>query len=116
RKGEVAAALLPQIVTAAIEALPIAKRMRWGAGTQEFVRPVHWIVMLLGGAIVEGTILGLPAGKHTRGHRFHAPGRLAITSPAKYEQVLLEKGQVLVDAIQRRERIRTEVAALARSI
>ena len=45
--GAAAATLLPGIVRAALEALPIARRMRWGAGDAEFVRPVHWVVMLL---------------------------------------------------------------------
>lgn len=116
RRGEPATALLPRIVDAAIQGLPIARRMRWGAGEQEFVRPVHWIVMLFGSSVVEGTILGLPAGRHTYGHRFHAPGRIALPSPGKYEQLLLDKGRVLVDAAARRERIRAGVAALAESI
>jgi len=42
RNGEPTSALLPGIVKAALDALPIAKRMRWGAGDHEFVRPVHW--------------------------------------------------------------------------
>ena len=39
RPGEPAAKLLPGIVQAALDALPIARRMRWGAGTAQFVRP-----------------------------------------------------------------------------
>ena len=50
RPGEAAARLLPGIVQAALDELPIARRMRWGAGDAEFVRPVHWIVMLHGDA------------------------------------------------------------------
>lgn len=116
RKGEQAAALLPGIVTAALEALPIAKRMRWGAGDQEFVRPVHWAVMLFGGAVIDTQILGVRTGKHTRGHRFHAPQQIAISTPAKYLDVLLEKGHVMADPAARRERIRQQVSELAQSI
>ena len=39
--------LLPAIVDAALAKLPIPKRMRWGASRNEFVRPVHWLVMLV---------------------------------------------------------------------
>src|SRR5688572_15036483 len=88
KKGEPTVALLPAIVKAALDALPIAKRMRWGAGDNEFVRPVHWAVMLFGTVVVDGEILGVKTGKHSRGHRFHAPGPLAIASPAKYLEAL----------------------------
>jgi glycyl-tRNA synthetase beta chain len=116
KKGEPTKTLLPGIVNAAIDALPIARRMRWGAGDQQFVRPVHWVVLLFGANVVECEILGIPAGKHTRGHRFHAPGKIAITSPSRYEEALLAKGRVIADSSARRERIRQEVSALARSI
>src|SRR5690606_6449546 len=116
KKGEPTKTLLPGIVNAAIDALPIARRMRWGAGDQQFVRPVHWVVLLFGASVVECQILGIPAGKHTRGHRFHAPGNIAITSPSKYEEALLTKGRVIADSAARRERIRQDVSALARSI
>jgi len=116
KKGEATTALLPGIVTASLDALPIARRMRWGAGSQEFVRPVHWVVMLFGSNVVEAEILGVPAGKNTQGHRFHGPQHLALSNPAKYAEVLLEKAHVVADVATRRERIRTEVNAIADSI
>lgn len=116
KPGEATAVLLPGIVTAALNGLPIAKRMRWGAGEQEFVRPVHWVVMLLGATVIDAEVLGARSGKRTRGHRFHAPGEITLASPAKYVEVLLEKGRVVVDANERRERIRSGVTALAASL
>jgi len=116
RKGEAASALLPGIVTDALAGLPIARRMRWGAGVQEFVRPVHWAVMLLGSRIVEGEILGVRTGRRTRGHRFHAPQEISLSSPARYVEVLLRKGWVMVDVAQRREHIRSEVAEIAQRL
>jgi glycyl-tRNA synthetase beta chain len=115
KKGEPTAALLPGIVKAALDALPIAKRMRWGAGENEFVRPVHWAVMLFGTTVVDGEILGVKTGKHSRGHRFHAPGPLAIASPAKYLEAL-EKAHVVANVADRRERIRSGATELAQSI
>jgi glycyl-tRNA synthetase beta chain len=114
KKGEPTAALLPGIVKAALDALPIAKRMRWGAGENEFVRPVHWAVMLFGTTVVDGEILGVKVGKHSRGHRFHAPGPLAIASPAKYLEAL-EKAHVVANVADRRERIRSGATELAQS-
>ena len=94
--------------------LPIAKRMRWGAGEAEFVRPVHWAVMLFGTTVVDCEILGVRTGKHSRGHRFHAPAPLLIESPAKYLPAL-KKAHVLANVADRRERIRSGAAALAES-
>lgn len=113
KPGEATVALLPGIVTTALNQLPIARRMRWGAGEQEFVRPVHWLVMLFGSSVVDASILGLAAGKHSRGHRFHAPQEITISSPAKYLEVLREKGRVVADVNARREAIREGVSKLA---
>jgi glycyl-tRNA synthetase beta chain len=112
RAGEQASKLLPGIVQAALDALPIARRMRWGDGIAEFVRPVHWVVMLHGDAVVPGEILGIPAGRMTRGHRFHAKKPIALRSPGGYVAAL-EKGYVRVDFETRRARIRAGVLAAA---
>lgn len=116
KEGELTVALLPGIVKGSLDALPIAKRMRWGAGEQEFVRPVHWAVMLFGATVVDCEILGVRTGKHSRGHRFHAPNPIAIANAAKYPEVLLEKGRVVVNVADRRERIRSVATALAQSV
>jgi len=113
RAGEATLAMLPGIVTASLDNLPIAKRMRWGAGEQQFVRPVHWVVMLFGSVVVDTEILGVRSGKHTRGHRFHAPQQINISSPAKYVTTLREKGYVMADVSERRELIRNAVTNAA---
>ena len=113
RTGERAVALLPGLIQAALDALPIPRRMHWGAGNALFVRPVHWVVMLYGREVVPATLLDTPAGAFTRGHRFHAPRPIRIASPGSYERTLRERGHVLADFAARRERIRVEVAAAA---
>ena len=105
--------LLPGIVTAALDALPIAKRMRWGAGEVQFVRPVHWVLMLWGKDVVDAEILGLQAGNLTYGHRFMAPKALRISSPASYVGALLKRGKVMADVNARRDSIRAGVTAAA---
>jgi glycyl-tRNA synthetase beta chain len=106
--------LLAGIVQGSLDALPIAKRMRWGSGTAEFVRPVHWVVMLYGADVVPAEILGVRAGNATRGHRFMAPKDLKLASPASYAKRLESAGKVIADFATRRERIREGVVALAR--
>jgi len=116
RAGERALELLPGIVQTALEQLPIPRRMHWGSGSALFVRPVHWVVMLLGADVVPATLLETPSGHSTYGHRFHAPKALRITSPGSYERTLRERGRVLADFVQRRERIRAEVTSLATAL
>ncbi len=116
RAGERAVELLPGIVQTALEQLPIPRRMHWGSGTALFVRPVHWVVMLLGAEVVPATLLDTASGHSTYGHRFHAPKPLRITSPGSYERTLRERGRVLADFVQRRERIRAEVTSLATAL
>lgn len=113
--GARAAELLPTIVQKALDQLPIPRRMRWGAGNTEFVRPVHWLLMLYGRNVVEGEVLGLTAANKTRGHRFHAPGDLAVGSPDQYLSVLEKKGRVLADFAARRRRIVEMVDEAARA-
>ena len=38
-----AADCLNEVIRGSVQALPIPKRMRWGASREEFVRPVHWV-------------------------------------------------------------------------
>ncbi len=113
KAGAAARELLPSFVTEALDALPIPKRMRWGAGEAQFVRPAHWLVMLLGREIVPAAVLGIAAGNETRGHRFHAARALRLATPASYERTLEQRGKVVADFATRRERIRNGVAALA---
>jgi glycyl-tRNA synthetase beta chain len=113
RAGASTLSLLPGIVTEALEALPIPKRMRWGTSEAQFVRPVHWLVLLYGGEIVPATILDTVAGRSTRGHRFHAPRELALRAPASYEGTLLKRGKVIAAFAGRRERVREQLLSTA---
>ncbi len=116
KPGARAVELLPGLVQAALDALPIPRRMHWGSGTALFVRPVHWVVMLFGKDLVPATLLDTPAGHLTRGHRFHAPRPIRIASPGSYERTLRERGHVLADFAARREHIRARVAAAAANV
>ena len=110
--GQPASELLPGIVDQALADLPIPKRMRWGAGKTEFVRPTQWLVMLLGDEVVPCQILSQQAGRESRGHRFHHPDPVAIGSPASYADDL-RKAHVIADFAERRALISDRVAELA---
>ena len=108
--------LLPGIVKASLDALPIPKRMRWGAGQAEFVRPVHWLLMMYGKDVVPAAVLDVSSGNVTRGHRFMAPKEIRISSPASYARALRERGRVVADFVERREAIRAGVTAKAEEL
>ena len=110
--GKATASLLPTIVEDSLNDLPIPKRMRWAASREEFVRPTQWLVMLLGDQVVDCTILSQKAGRESRGHRFHHPQNVVITTPANYVEDL-RKAYVLADFAERRELISKRTAELA---
>lgn len=104
--GLSAAELLPGIIGDALLNLPIPKKMRWSDGEVEFVRPVHWAVMLLGNEVIDATILGLDTGRETRGHRFLAPESIPVGKPGDYAALLEKDGRVIASFDRRREQIR----------
>jgi glycyl-tRNA synthetase beta chain len=108
--GRATTEILPGLLEKALKALPMPKRMRWGDSEIEFVRPLHWIVLLLGDAPVKTTILGIDSDRYTRGHRFHHPENIAISAPGAYADTLQQAGMVIADMDQRRESIHTQVS------
>ena len=111
-----AAALLPGIVSDSLAKLPIPKRMRWGDSDSEFVRPVRWLLMLMGGEVVEAEILGVRAGNLTHGHRFHAPDPLVINSSIEYVDALRERGHVVANFAERQSLVRGQVLKAAQTL
>jgi len=113
--GAATTALLKDILTQAIAALPIAKRMRWGAHSAEFVRPVHSVVLLYGDEVVPIELLGLQSGRITSGHRFHHLKPISLKSAKGYE-AKLRRAKVIADFAKRRETIRSGVIAAAAQV
>ena len=109
--GKSTTELLPSIIDTALAKLPIPKRMRWGASRDEFVRPVHWAVLLFGNEVVKTTILGVESGMEPMGHRFHYPEKIKINNPGDYESLLENPGNVIVDFARRKEMIRSAIVA-----
>ena len=112
-KGQATASLLPDIVSNSLDSLPIPKRMRWAARREEFVRPTQWLVMLFGDEVVDCEILTQKAGRESRGHRFHNPAPVHISSPANYVEDLCS-AHVLADFAERKQFIANKVAELAK--
>lgn len=103
--GQPASALIPAIIQSSLDKLPIPKRMRWGSLDTEFVRPVHWLVLLFGDEVIEAEILSAKSGRETRGHRFHHPAPIHIGTPSDYAELLHTEGKVIADFESRRNAV-----------
>lgn len=113
QKGKTAAELMPLLVERTLSTLPIPRRMRWGDGDTEFVRPVHWVVMLHGKNVIAEPVMGAVAGNASRGHRFHSSGPIVIAEAREYLDALEVKGHVIADFARRRRLVRDGVTAAA---
>ncbi len=111
--GEKVQSLVEQALDKAIRELPVARRMRWGDNTQEFVRPVHWLLAMYGSDSLKVSVLGLKAEPWTHGHRFHSRGRIRIMSADRYQDTLKKQGFVIADFIERQKLIQRQVTRLA---
>jgi len=114
KRGQKLKDLLFPMLEKALAGLPIAKPMRWAANDFTFIRPVHWLVVMHGAEVLDGSLFGLSAGNTTRGHRIHSPGPHEITEIADYEQIL-ESASVIVDQNKRQDMIETQAIELGRS-
>ena len=110
--GVETADLIGDILQQALADLPIPKRMRWADLPGEFVRPVHWLVLLFGDDVIPLELLGVKSGRNSYGHRFHHPQAIEIQSARHYKSQL-EQAQVRVDMEARRQTIHDQVVALA---
>ncbi len=114
-KGRDTRDLLPDMVRTALGQIPIPKRMRWGTGGHEFIRPVHWAVLLFGLEVIETEVLGVQSNRASHGHRFHHPGAIPIAEPAAYPEALRARGYVLASMEERGARVRELVLEAARA-
>jgi glycyl-tRNA synthetase beta chain len=100
--------------------LPIPKVMTYpnpsgdGWETVNFVRPAHSLIALHGADEVTVSLLGLTAGRTTRGHRFEARvSPVSITTADSYDQQLKDEGAVIAGFAERRAEIVRQLQAAA---
>jgi glycyl-tRNA synthetase beta chain len=113
--GKAVTELVPAMVTTALNKLPIAKPMRWGAERTQFIRPVHTFTMLFGNQIIAGEALGVSSSNLVQGHRFHHGGLININHANDY-QAELAKVFVEVDYQKRQEKIISQIKHAANEI
>ena len=111
-KGQSVSELLPEAIEKSIKDIPITRAMKWGSSDYSFVRPVHWLVIMLDKNIVPAKIMGLESNRITKGLRFIDP-IIELKHAKDYEQVMSDKAQILVDFAKRKELIRDQVLSVA---
>ena len=110
--GQSLSGLLPEAIEKSIKDIPITRAMKWGSSDYSFVRPVHWLVIMLDKNIVPAKIMGLESNRITKGLRFIDP-IIELKHAKDYEQVMSDKAQILVDFAKRKELIRDQVLSVA---
>lgn len=93
-----------------IKAMTFPTKMRWGSYDFEFVRPIHWMVSLLGSEVVPVKILDVIAGRKTQGHRFLGDS-VVLANADDYEEALKSQ-YVIANAAERKEMIRDQIEEL----
>ncbi|MEI9812257.1 MAG: glycine--tRNA ligase subunit beta [Acidobacteriota bacterium] len=79
-----------------------------------FIRPIRWLVALLGDQVIPFEIAGVKTGNITRGHRILGAASIEVTT-ANYESKLRENS-VILSANERRKKIESEALALGAKI
>jgi glycyl-tRNA synthetase beta chain len=115
-KGQALAEIIEDIINQSLARLPIPKRMRWGSNDAEFVRPVHWVVLLHGSTVIGANILGLDTSAKTSGHRFHSAGDIVLHKAGDYKEKLRTEGFVIADFEERKQNIKQQVIATVKRL
>ncbi len=113
--GKKISELVPDMVTTALNKLPIAKPMRWGAERIQFIRPVHTLTLMYGEQVIAGSALGVDSSNQVQGHRFHHQGLVTLNHANDYQAELL-KAFVEVDYQARQDKIIAQIKQVADDI
>ena len=109
KTAEILQTLLPEIICK----LNFPNNMRWGSLDFKFIRPLRWIVALLGKEVIPFEVANVQSGKISRGHRVLSQGEFVIDSADSYVDAC-EKNFVIVDQNQRRAMITAQIEAVAK--
>jgi len=103
---------LQELLPSFILGLSFPKSMRWGSLNVTFARPIHWVLVRLGGEVLPFEVGDVTSGGKTYGHRFLAPQALEVADAAGYVAAL-HKAHVIVDPAVRRAHLEKELTAAA---
>src|SRR5580658_3103809 len=115
KKGRSTAEVLSELLPKEINSIYWPKNMYWRKPSEQFVRPVRWLVALLGSEVIPLEFDGVRAGNETRGHRILAEGPILISSAGSAYVEALRTAKVLGRG-DRELQIRKELDAATRTI
>ena len=115
KKGRATAEVLSEILNDVIAKLPWPKSMRWATETVRWVRPLHSILCVFNGAVVNVAFGPVKSGNATRGHRFLAGGAITAKNFSEYK-AKLRSAYVMLDAAERAEAIWADSGAQAKTL
>ena len=111
-KGQPSKNLLKTILPEVILATPFPKKMRWAELDIEFARPIHYVVALIGKAVIPFQLGNLRSNRYSRGHYFMKPARIKLADADEYVSSL-KAAHVLVDIAERKKLLRREIEKVA---
>jgi len=110
-KGQAAVDLLSAALPALILGIPWPKAMYWtGKGGPRFIRPIRWLVCLLGDGVVPFEVAGVATGNVTNGHRKLGAKNFPVTIDNYAPE--LAKNFVILSGAERQRKIRGEIVSL----
>ena len=108
-KGRPAITVLQEILPKAISEIPWPRSMYWtGMKGPRFIRPIRWIVALLGGKVIRFQIGDVTSGDASAGHRFLGKAKIKLRGPKDYVE-RLRANFSLVRPEDRRRKIESEL-------
>jgi glycyl-tRNA synthetase beta chain len=113
-KGGDTAAWLGQALPGFILSIPFPKSMRWMDKDIRFARPIHWVIALWGGAVIDFELNGIRSGNLSRGHRFMSPGAFIVRDFKSYFSQA-EPNFLVIDPEARKQRIVKQTQELAKA-
>jgi len=107
-EGEPTTEVLGKILPEIVDKLPQPQKMRWGDNDYRFIRPIRWIMALLGEQIIEFELAGLSSDRFSSGHRFLGASEFMIKEAGEYFESLKAES-VIVDHNEREAMILNQI-------
>ena len=106
---------IPEAVNQTLKKIPLPRKMRWGDGDEEFIRPIRWATILHGDKLAKGKVFNIDISSFTYGHRHMGGGKVALSTVNSYSQTLKDN-YVICDFDERKKTILNQVHKLAEEL
>ena len=111
--GRPAREILEEVLPRTVAEIPWPRNMYWtGASGLHFIRPIRWVVAMLGGKPIKFTLGDAAAGNCSSGHRFLGKRKIPLLGAREYVPKL-KSNFVLVRPEDRKKKFEGELRRLA---